>query len=273
MNDLIAVDGTEIAHQFFASVEDPSTMLGYVPVVGDVVGYAQALGNGDWAGALLSGGAAVVGAVTTAVDPLGTLLSSCAAFLIDYMPPLPQMLDALAGNPALVQSIGETWTNVAGALTERAAELKAAMAQVLSNWRGAAADAYKSRMEFLIGMTTALSAGAMGIGAGFMVASVVVEIVRTITRDIIADLVGRLIAYIIETGATLGLALPVVIGQAVTAITNTVTQAAKWSDDLVSTIETGVEMTEQLKDALGHIQTLIGALNSGNSQAQGAGGG
>ena len=263
MNDLIAVDGTEAAHQFFKSVEDPTEMLGYVPVVGDCYSAAQAFGEGDWAGGLLSGASAVTGVADAIADPLGTLMSSCASFLIDYMPPLPQMLDALAGNPALVQSIGETWGNVSRALTERAGQLEAQLSQMMSNWRGAAADAFRARMEFLIGMTKALSAGAMGIGSGFAVASVVVEFVRTQVRDLIADLVGKLISYVIETGATLGAALPVVIGQATIAIADKVTDVAKWSDDLVKAIESGLDLLKQLKETIEAIQENVAAVQAG----------
>ncbi|WP_147918047.1 WXG100 family type VII secretion target [Ruania zhangjianzhongii] len=257
MNDLIAVDGTEAFHQFAASVEDPTKMLDYAPVVGDCYDAAKAFGEGDWAGGLqaaASAGTAIAAAVS---DPLGTLMSSCAAFLLDYMPPLPQMLDVLAGNPALVMSIGETWVNVSRALTERAAALEAAMSQMLAKWRGAAADAYRARMEFLIGLTTGLSSAAMGIGCGFAVASTVVEFVRTIVRDLIADLVGRLISYVIETGATLGAALPVVIGQASIAIADTATSALKWTGTLTDAIKKAIAILEKLKAAIEAVDEAI----------------
>ncbi|GAA3659414.1 WXG100 family type VII secretion target [Microbacterium marinilacus] len=272
MSDLIAFGPEDAFHTWedFSTVESGTmTVLGALPFGwGDMTTAVYSFGNGDWAGGLLSGAAAVAGLASTVVDPFGTLLSSVAAFLIDYVPPLPQCLDLLAGNPALVQGIGETWQNIRGALVEQVEALRAAMDSALAGWQGPAADAYERKMTLLADILQGISFAAAGIGAGFAIASVVVEVVRSITRDLIADLIGRLIAYVIETGATLGAALPIVIGQAVAAITDTVMNVTKHMDDLVKVVTQGAELTKQLGEAMGYIQTAITGIRDGLGQAQ-----
>ena len=271
MNDLVAVDPTEtIFHTYAETAEDPSKLVGYIPVFGNSFNTAKAFGTGDWAGGLLGLAGTGLAAAGAIIDPFGTLLSSVASFLMDYMPPLPQMLDVLAGNPALVQGIGETWGNISNALTEKASAAKAELSRMMGVWKGAAAEAYKARMEMLIAGTAALSGAALGIGKGFAVASAIVEAVRTIVREIIAELVSRLIVYAAEVAATLGLATPVVVTQATVAIGKTVTKCAKWSDELGDAIRAGLNISKSLTDVLGHISKLLAGLGDGLSRGTGA---
>ena len=135
-------------------------------------------------------------------------------------------------------------------------------------WRGAAADAYRARMEKLIGATQALAAGAQGIGQGFAVASAIVEAVRTIVREIIADLISRLIVYAAEVIATAGLGTPVVVSQATVAISKTVTKCAKFSDELGTAIKSACKISDELADILGEIGKLIGGLGAGVGRGQ-----
>lgn len=272
MNDLIAVKpGETFFHTWAATAEDPTKLIGYIPVAGAAFGAGKAFGEGNWAGGILGLAGVGLGVAGAVADPLGTLLSSVASFLIDYMPPLPQMLDALAGNPAMVQGIGATWGNIADRLTERAAALKVSLETTMGVWRGAAADAYKARMEMLIAATQGMSAAAAGLAGGFAVASAIVEIVRTITREIIAELVGRLISYCIEIAATLGLATPVVVGQATIAIADTASTCARYSTALTAAIRDGGKMADDLVKILSDLQGMISKIVGGLSDGQGRG--
>ena len=215
-------------------------------------------------------GSAGLSVAQTAIDPFGTLASSVAGFLLDYRPPLPQCLDILAGNPALVESIGSTWMNVGEAMKQQAADLRSALGQVVQNWQGAAGAAYALALAALAELMDRAGTAYHMLGVGYGIASAVVEIVREITKNIIADLVGRLIVYVAQTGATLGLALPIVIGQAVTAITKTVTDVVRFGDTLVNAITMGAEHLEALIDALGMIRDGIETISSGINQGAGA---
>ncbi|MBZ2196506.1 WXG100 family type VII secretion target [Occultella gossypii] len=273
MNDLIAVNAGDLFHTYEALANDPWSIGDNIAGVGPLRNYVGDLASGDWAGAVWNGALTVAAVASWAIDPFGTLLSSAAGFLMDYMPPLPMMLDALAGNPAMVEGISATWSNVAGRLSEVAAALETELAQLMARWTGPAALAYEAYMRTVITVIKAEGIAAVGIGAGMAIASVIVAIVREITKQIIADLVGRLIAYIIETGATLGVALPIVIGQAVTAITNTILLVTDWSGKLVRCAEQGMELMTMIGDALGQLQAAISVIQSGVNQGQSAAGG
>src|SRR5690625_2191609 len=107
MNDLIA-DA--------APWEAPSLAsgaFGAVPVVGSAgAGIADVVGSGDWAGGLHGLVGATTEAVSMLVNPLGTLASSVASFLLDRFEPFQRLPDELVGNNAEVEAAATTFGNV-----------------------------------------------------------------------------------------------------------------------------------------------------------------
>lgn len=270
MNDLIDVSAGDFFHTHRDLADDPSGLLSFIPGADSSFAAGAAFGEGNWAGGLLNLANAGLAVAQTAIDPFGTLASSVAGFLLDYMPPLPQALDILAGNPALVESIGNTWMNVGERMKGLSADLQAAAQDVAGSWRGVAGDAYRTAlMALAVAMEQAGTAYHM-LGIGYGIASAVVEVVREITKNIIADLVGRLIVYVAETGATLGVALPIVIGQAVTAITKTVSDVTTFADTLIDAITLGGEHLGDLIDALSMLMDAVNQIVAGIEQGAGA---
>jgi hypothetical protein len=51
-------------------------------------------------------------------DPVGALLQSGVAWLIEHVKPLSQALDGLAGDPAQIRAYAQTWRNVAASLRD-----------------------------------------------------------------------------------------------------------------------------------------------------------
>ncbi|SDB84974.1 YbaB/EbfC DNA-binding family protein [Sanguibacter gelidistatuariae] len=65
--------------------------------------------NGDWIGVSLAGAGIGVREEPTAfiTDPIGELLASGAAFLMEYLDPLPAMLDSIAGHPGEIDAFAD----------------------------------------------------------------------------------------------------------------------------------------------------------------------
>lgn len=114
------------------------------------------------------------------------------------------MLDALAGNPHLVESVGVAWAGVADEMERAAADLAAAVERVLQTWTGQAAEAYRIVGNGMVDLMHKAAFVYRCTGEGMLLASGVVEAVRGLTKEIIADLVGRLIVYAAEIAGTLG---------------------------------------------------------------------
>ncbi|MCP2099907.1 RHS repeat-associated core domain-containing protein [Actinosynnema pretiosum] len=93
-----------------------------------------------------------------------------------------------------------------------------------------------------------------------MVMGEVVAAVRELVRDLVAELVGRLISWALEAVATLGLATPVIVAQATTAISRMCSRIADLVRKLVKTISNVAPRIRAVVDKLGEIMRKLGRL-------------
>ncbi|WP_409462610.1 hypothetical protein [Amycolatopsis sp. GA6-003] len=206
----------------------------------------KGIADGDW----VSGGlgvASLAGEIAgAAIDPFGYLMSSVASFLMEHVQPLKDMLDSVAGNPPVIQSYADTWGNVAKALQERQKDLENAVKTGTAEWKGDGADAYRKSAaeaaEAIGGAATVASA----IGTVTMIMGQVVAFVRGLVRQLIADLVGKLISWVMEEVFSLGFGTPLVVAQAVTAI-------SKWGEKIS-------ELLTKLCETMRRVSPLLGKL-------------
>ncbi|WP_454051106.1 WXG100 family type VII secretion target [Cellulomonas sp. Marseille-Q8402] len=208
--------------------------------------------DGGWAVAEgLSGGVGAVADIAEfVVDPIASMAASVAGFLLDYMPPLPDMLDSIAGDPAAVAAKAETWGNISTRVTDSADDLEAQVRTALSGWSGPAAEAYGVFGDVLGDSLRALSTMCASVGGAMQGASAVVGFVRAIVRDVIADLVGKLISWASQVAATVGVGATWVVPQAVTAIAIRVERVRDWLTRLTRAIRSLATATERANEAL-----------------------
>jgi len=210
--------------------------LNVAKIIGPARAMSASMGKGDWMGSLSGGLSAGVDAVDAAIDPIAALAGSVANFLLDYMPPLPQMLDAIAGNPLAVSAQARTWYNVADRVTTTEADFRASVESALAGWTGFTADAYRSFSGALAEAIEGLGTVCQGIGGALSGASAVVAFVRSIVRDVISDLVGKLISWASQIAFTVGVGATWVIPEATTAIGIRVAKVIEWTKKLVKAI-------------------------------------
>ncbi|ATE54111.1 PPE domain-containing protein [Actinosynnema pretiosum] len=216
--------------------------------------------EGNWIEAGLGTVGLVADVASLAVDPFGTLLSSAASFLMEHMQPLKQMLDWLAGNPPVIDSYSQTWDNVAEELKAVAADYASAVASGTEGWTGPAAEAYhRGAAEHGDALSGAASAaGAVGTVVGLM--GMVVGFVREFVRDLIADLVGKLIAWVLEAVFSLGFGTPVIVAQAVTAISRWGARIAEVVRKLLNTVKKVSPMIARLVEVFEKIAKVVGRI-------------
>ncbi|WP_409490541.1 hypothetical protein [Amycolatopsis sp. cmx-11-12] len=204
------------------------------------------ISNGDWVGGGL-GVLSLAGEIASAaIDPFGYLLSSVASFLMEHMQPLKDMLDAVAGDPPVIQSYSETWGNVAKKLEDTQVDLANKVKNGTSGWTGEAADQYRKQAAEQAEAISAAATVAGGISTVVMIFGEIVAFVREFIRQLIADAVGKLIAWVMETVFSLGFGTPIVVAQAVTAI-------AKWAAKIADKLK-------ELCDAMRRVSPLLGKL-------------
>ncbi|MEV6905651.1 hypothetical protein [Amycolatopsis sp. NPDC051071] len=204
------------------------------------------ISNGDWIGGGLGVLSLAGELASAAIDPFGYLMSSVASFLMEHMQPLKDMLDAVAGDPPVIQSYSETWGNVAKKLEDTKVELTNTVKNGTSGWTGEAADQYRKQAAEQAEAISGAATVAGGISTVVMIFGEIVAFVREFIRQLIADAVGKLIAWVMETVFSLGFGTPIVVAQAVTAI-------AKWAAKIADKLK-------ELCDAMRRVSPLLGKL-------------
>jgi hypothetical protein len=221
-------------------------------IIGPAARLAESAQGGDWAVAQgLAGGVGVVADVAEfVVDPIASMAASVAGFLLDYMPPLPGMLDSIAGSPSAVAAKAQTWQNVSARVASSAEEHASAVSRSLDGWSGPAAEAYSAYASVYRSSLDALSGVCAGVGGMMSCASAVVGFVRSIVRDVVADLVGKLISWASQVAATVGVGATWVVPQAVTAIAIRVERVREWLSRLTRSIKALMETFERINNVL-----------------------
>jgi uncharacterized protein YukE len=232
------------------------------PVAG--IGIAEDIGliasgvrDGSWIDGTLGVTGASLETLAYVVDPVGMLLQSGVAWLIEHVRPLTDALDQLAGDPVQIAANARTWRTTAEGLRQQADDIGWTTRWHLSEWDGAAAEAYRARSEQTQHATAALAAAADTMAALIEGAGTLIAAVRLLVRDAIAFLVSRLIVYAAEATFTLGLATPLVVGQVTAAISSWGARIAGFLRGLLQSLRNLTPITQTLTDRIAEARGLF----------------
>ena len=234
--------------------DQPASVWAGVWIAEDIAQVAQAVGNRSW----VDGALGVVGGgldgLALASDPVGALLQYGIGWLIEHVRPLSEALDWLAGDPGRIAAHAQTWRNVAASLRADSDDLSRAARADVTEWQGAAADAYRRwaahREQSLQALARASDAMALITeGAGALIGTV-----RILVRDAVATVVSRLIVYAGELLATGGLATPLVAEQVSTLCASWAAKIARWLKCLIASLRNLLREAERLSDLIAAIK-------------------
>ncbi|NMO57583.1 hypothetical protein HH310_41260 [Actinoplanes sp. TBRC 11911] len=216
--------------------------------------------NDSWVDGTLGVTGAGLDALAVISDPVGVLLQYGVAWLIEHVRPLSEALDWLAGDPGQIAASAQTWRNIAADLNLQADDINHAVRFDLSDWNGEASDQYggwSSQQQQALGALARASETMAAIteGAGFLIAAV-----RLLVRDANATLVSRLVVYAAEEVATLGLATPLVVEQALTLIGSWTAKIARWLRALLHSLRNLLPAIRRVGELLEEIKTILNRL-------------
>ena len=146
-----------------------------------VTGPVQAIRSGQWA----------AGAVTAHAAAVPTYAPTIAAWALSYVRPLREMFDELLGDPAAVDAVAASWSNVEAELIDIAADLERAERQ-LEELDGRTIRTLRLRYEDLIPSAHRAAAWSGSVAFAAKLASDVVAGVRQFIYEFLAS-VARLI--------------------------------------------------------------------------------
>ncbi|KOX19208.1 hypothetical protein ADK67_34245 [Saccharothrix sp. NRRL B-16348] len=240
-----------------ATAKSDTTAVTGIGIAESANDLAQGISDGSWVAAGLGGIGVGLEVLSMVLDPIGTVASYGVSWLIEHVQPLKEALDWFAGDPPVIRSFSETWSNVAAEVTRIAEELGT---QDAPGWQGAAADTYRGHAAQTADAIAGAGTLADGVGTGVMIMGEVVAAVREIIRDLVAEVVGKLITWALEAVATLGLATPLIVAQATSTIAKVCNRIADLVRKLVKTIGNVTPRIRKVLDKLGEIMEKLGKL-------------
>ena len=243
-----------------AQEQSQTTAVTGIGVAESAQGLAEGVSSGDWVEAGLSAVGVGLEVLSMVIDPIGTLASYGVSWLIEHVRPLKEALDWFAGDPPVIQSFSDTWGNVAKEVDNVARDFLQEAGTGTSGWTGQAAETYRGHAAETADAVSGAATLAGGISVGVMVMGQVVSFVREFIRDLVGELVGRLISWALEEAATLGLATPLVVAQATSAITKVVNKVADVVRKLVKTIGNVAPRIRKIIDKLDEIFAKLAKL-------------
>jgi uncharacterized protein YukE len=171
-----------------------------------------------------------------------------------------------AGHVEAIAGHAQTWRNVAEKVRVESDEFARAVRFDLTEWQGAAADAYRNwagqRDQSRQALAKASDTMALITeGAGLLIATV-----RMMVRDAVATVVSRLIVYAGELLASLGTATPVVVEQVSTLCAAWAAKISRWLKDLISSLRNLGSTVRRLGEI---IQDLIARLRGSRGLERG----
>ncbi|MFC7533857.1 hypothetical protein [Actinoplanes sp. GCM10030250] len=253
-----------------AAVEDSTTAVTGFGLVEDAHLIAEGIRDHSWVDATLGGVGASLDALAVAIDPLGTLAAWGVAWLMEHVRPLQDALDWLAGNPDEITAHAATWSTIA------ALDLPGRLPVEVAGWSGASADAYRAHAREHVAVLQGISVTAGGISSAVEGAGLVVALVRGIVRDLIAQFVVtlaiRLPQWLAMEGLSLGLATPLVAGQAAALVARWVNKIQHFLRALINSLRHLLPKIDNLSKVLDHLRMAADRLARSSPTAHSAGG-
>jgi hypothetical protein len=124
-------------------LDQPTSAWVGVWIAEDIELIAQGVRSHSWVDGSLGVASSGLDALALVSDPIGALLQYGISWLIEHVRPLSEALDWLAGDPGQIAGHAQTWRNVASSLRGESDVLARSVRLDLSEWQGAASEAYR----------------------------------------------------------------------------------------------------------------------------------
>ena len=240
-----------------ASRVDTTTTWQGAGLLEDIESLNSSLAQGSWLGAGLSTVGAVADLASGVMNPIATLVSWGAGYLIEHFEPFKQWMDELAGSADQVRAHAQTWTNTAEAMNAQADSLESDVASLLEGGSGQMVEAARVRCAQTIDALRAGASATSAMSTALGVLAEVVGVVHGIVVSTLSDIIGQLTQAILEEVCSIGLATPVVAAQISTKVTAYSANVMPKITSLTNSAHNLSHMTSELSGKLDSMRAMF----------------
>ncbi len=211
---------------------------------------ADAFGRGDWIEGSVNGLSAGLDVVGAVIDPIGTIGSMIAGWLMEHLGCVQQWLDELCGDPGVINGFSSTWHNASGHLDGVAGDYRSAVHGDLSGLSGPAVAAYRNFGDGEAEFIRAMSQITDGVGAGIALGGTVLAGVREFISQLLADVVGQIVKLVGESLFTAGIAAPHAFTTAANKARELIQRTRRLMEDLAVSLDKMGKLLGEISPAL-----------------------
>lgn len=245
------------AQDLIATRTDTTTAAQGAGLLEDIESISSSLKEGSWLGVGLSTVGAVADVASAVTNPIATLASWGAGFLIEHFEPLKGWMDQLAGNADQVRAHAQTWANTATAMGGQADSMESDVSLLLCRSEGQTADAARTRCGKTVDALRGGASSTEGVSTAIGILAEVVGIVRSLVVGAISDIIGQLAQAIAEAVLSVGTLAPLVAAQISTKVS---AFTADVSPKINGLIEAGQRLSHTVTDLSGKATSMKAGL-------------
>ena len=197
------------------------------------------------------------------MNPIATLVSWGAGFLIEHFEPLKGWMDQLAGNADQVRAHAQTWMNTATAMDGQADSMESDVSSLLCEGEGQTADAARARCGKTVDALRGGASSTEGVATAIGVLAEAVGVVRSLVVGAISDIIGQLTQAIMEAVLSVGTAAPLVAAQISAKVGAFTTDVAPKINDLIASGQRLSHSVTDLADKAASMKASLAAVVPG----------
>ena len=251
------------AQDLIATRTDTTTAAQGAGLLEDIESISSSLKAGSWLGVGLSTAGAAADVASAVMNPIATLVSWGAGFLIEHFEPLKGWMDQLAGNADQVRAHAQTWMNTATAMDGQADSMESDVSSLLCEGEGQTADAARMRCGKTVDALRGGASSTGGVATAIGVLAEAVGVVRSLVVGAISDIIGQLTQAIMEAVLSVGTAAPLVAAQISTKVGAFTTDVAPKINGLIASGQRLAHSVTDLADKAASMKASLAAVVPG----------
>lgn len=251
------------AGDLIAAQADTTTAAQGAGLLEDIESISSSLKEGSWLGVGLSTVGAAADVASAVMNPIATLVSWGAGFLIEHFEPLKGWMDQLAGNADQVRAHAQTWMNTATAMDGQADSMESDVSSLLCEGEGQTADAARARCGKTVDALRGGASSTGGVATAIGVLAEAVGVVRSLVVGAISDIIGQLTQAIMEAVLSVGTAAPLVAAQISAKVGAFTTDVAPKINDLIASGQRLAHSVTDLADKAASMKASLAAVVPG----------
>ncbi|TPW76741.1 hypothetical protein [Schumannella sp. 10F1B-5-1] len=235
-------------------------------ILADGRALSAAVKNGNW----LDGGIAFLQGLGDAAaalsDPIGSIVNCGLGWVMNYISPLKEWLNKLAGSQSAVQSFAKQWTQ-AGTVMRQAGGTLAARLKDLEGMSGKTVDSYLAYAADAAEHVAASGDWADAISNGLNTGSELVAKMQSVVKQGISSVLATAIEAMAVVAASFGLGIGYAIARVVTKVNQVVNKVVKPLLQVLQSVKSLVGVVQSFKQLFNGSEKLTDSMVNLDVQA------